>query len=105
MGALAWSADSFFVCFLLVYAVMNPKNLLGRILSNPKLCYIGTASFSLYIFQQPFMARNGLPQSEMYFWERFPQNIILTFIVGFLCFELVEKPAWKLRDRFFKPKA
>jgi peptidoglycan/LPS O-acetylase OafA/YrhL len=65
-----------------------------RILNVGPVVWIGTLSYSLYLWQQPFL-NNDSPS----LWTTFPINVILAFVAAILSFYLVEQPALRLRDR------
>lgn len=77
------------------WAVTYPAGRVGRLLNTRVLRFVGAMSYSLYLWQQPFLNR-----SLNVWWTAFPQNLILavSFAVG--SFYLVERPALALRGRF-----
>ena len=66
----------------------------SRILNWPWLAWLGTISYSLYLWQQPFLA----PQSVRLI-ESFPIAAGLSLLFALLSFHLIEKPFLRLRDR------
>ena len=76
------------------WLVRNHATLIGRIFNLRPLAYVGTLSYSLYLWQQIFLNRNanGVTTS-------FPLNIVLACLVALLSFYLVEKPFLKLRQK------
>jgi len=67
---------------------------LGKLLNWRGLRFIGVLSYSLYIWQQPFLNRS----SEAWF-NRFPQNLLLVFAAAFVSYFLLEKPLMAFRSR------
>ena len=67
---------------------------IGRLLNARPLVFIGVISYSLYLWQQPFLNRNVFAALN-----RFPQNAVLAFIVSLLSYYLVERPMLGLRYR------
>jgi peptidoglycan/LPS O-acetylase OafA/YrhL len=51
--------ESICIAALLAYTMLNPQSLIGRALSFPALTYIGTISYSAYIWQEFFMGQFG----------------------------------------------
>jgi peptidoglycan/LPS O-acetylase OafA/YrhL len=71
----------------------------GRLLNTPPLVLIGTLSYSLYLWQEPFL--NPMAAS----WSRFnsfPLNLGLTIVCAMASYQFVEKPFLGLR-RVFQP--
>ena len=67
--------------------VLDPQIFLGKIMNTRVLMIHGTYSYSLYLWQEPFL------NSFFRDWIMcFPQNIVLVYISAFLSFFLVEQP-------------
>jgi peptidoglycan/LPS O-acetylase OafA/YrhL len=69
-----------------------PRSLPTRVLSLPPLIAIGRVSYSIYLWQQPFLNREatGLPS-------HFPANLLAAAAVSALAYFAVEKPALTAR--------
>ena len=66
----------------------------GSILNRKPLAFIGTLSYSLYLWQQIFLNRHADA------WHTtFPQNILLTGAAAMLSYVCLEKPLLELRHR------
>jgi peptidoglycan/LPS O-acetylase OafA/YrhL len=65
------------------------------ILNVRPVMWLGAISYSLYLWQQPFLNR-GLAAP----WTAFPLNLALSLLVATLSYYLVEKPVLALRDRW-----
>jgi peptidoglycan/LPS O-acetylase OafA/YrhL len=71
---------------------------LGRLLNQRQVAFLGTLSYSVYIWQQLFLDRRTDA------WHaRFPQNTLLVLAAALLSYHLVEQPVLRLRDRFMRP--
>jgi peptidoglycan/LPS O-acetylase OafA/YrhL len=66
----------------------------ARVLDFPMLRGIGLISYSLYLWQQPFLNRDSSAIVS-----QFPLNLVLAFAAGLVAFYLVEQPSMALRDR------
>jgi peptidoglycan/LPS O-acetylase OafA/YrhL len=64
----------------------------GKILNSKPLAIVGTLSYSLYLWQQPFLNRNSAA-----WMTAFPQNIILAVAAAVASYTLLEKPFLRLR--------
>ncbi len=76
------------------WAIQNSHSLIGRLLNAKALVWLGVMSYSLYLWQQPFLNR----YSELWV-AAFPQNLLFVFIAALLSYWLVERPALRLRQR------
>lgn len=69
-----------------------------RLLNQPLVVWIGTLSYSLYIWQMPFA------DPDVRSWATtFPQNLVLAFLFAVISFYLVEKPVLRIRARRVRP--
>jgi peptidoglycan/LPS O-acetylase OafA/YrhL len=66
---------------------------LERVLNWGPVAFLGTLSYSLYLWQQVFINRGSIA-----WWASFPQNVVLAFGAALLSYYAIEKPALKLRD-------
>jgi peptidoglycan/LPS O-acetylase OafA/YrhL len=88
------------VCAVVMVAVSRP-NLIGySILNFRGVVWIGTLSYSVYLWQQLF-----LTPRPAYSIQRFPLNIVLAFGAGAASFYFLERPAIRFRVRVFRDRA
>ncbi|HLJ49113.1 MAG TPA: acyltransferase [Bryobacteraceae bacterium] len=64
------------------------------ILNFPLVVYLGTISYSLYLWQQPFLNRYSTS-----FFTAFPQNLVFSSLIGLVSYYAVERPVMVLRER------
>jgi len=74
--------------------VRHPTKLVGRVLETRPLVYIGALSYSLYLWQQPFVNRHG--DSIV---NSFPLHLACAFGMAMLSYYFVEQPILALRAR------
>jgi peptidoglycan/LPS O-acetylase OafA/YrhL len=67
---------------------------LGKILNWRALRFVGVLSYSLYVWQQPFLNRNSAAWTNV-----FPQNLLLAFATALTSYLLLERPMMALRSR------
>jgi peptidoglycan/LPS O-acetylase OafA/YrhL len=84
---LGYSLDNLAIAYLLLYAVRNPNSVFGRVLNNRAVAHIGVISYSLYLWQQLFLAK----------WP-FPWGMLGSFLAAELSWRIVERPTLRLRD-------
>jgi peptidoglycan/LPS O-acetylase OafA/YrhL len=71
----------------------------ARILNATPMVAIGTLSYSLYLWQQPFLSRGG-----QHIWTLFPYNIGFVVAAATASYLLVERPFLRMRGRFAAPR-
>jgi peptidoglycan/LPS O-acetylase OafA/YrhL len=74
------------------WCIRNPRSVLGRALNTRPVVWLGTISYSVYLYQQLFQdegAERVLPSTAA--------RVALVFAVGALSYYLVEGPAMRLR--------
>jgi len=82
------------LALIIHWAVVNHDGVIGRALNWRPLVYVGTLSYSLYLWQQLFINRH----STMWYCQ-FPANIGLACAAGVASFYLIEQPMLRLRER------
>ena len=80
------------------WAVRNSSSFPGKVLNLRPVAYIGTLSYSLYLWQQIFLNRNDPGTLTS-----FPLNLILAIGLALVSFYLVERPFLTLRQKL-EPK-
>jgi len=82
------------VALCIDWAVTFHDGRIGRVLNAAPLVFIGWISYSLYLWQQPFLNRDSTAWTAA-----FPVNIILTFVAAVASYYLVERTSLQLRKR------
>lgn len=82
------------ICAALVvdWAVTYPASAVGRVLNTRALVFVGAMSYSLYLWQQPFLNR-----SSNGWWTAFPLNLVFAVSCALGSFYLVERPSLAFR--------
>jgi len=74
------------------WAITHPDGVVGAILNARPVVYLGTLSYSLYLWQQPFLDRYSTA------WVcAFPQNLGLAGVTALASYYLVERPLLRRR--------
>jgi len=76
------------------HLIRYPAGRIGRILNSGALVTVGTLSYSLYLWQEPFVNRSAYSA-----FAAFPQNLVLAFAAAAASYYLVERPFLRLRPR------
>jgi peptidoglycan/LPS O-acetylase OafA/YrhL len=79
------------------WCLRNSKSLVGKWLSLPFIAWLGTISYSLYLWQQLFLNRGSTA-----WYCQFPQNVLFAFLLAVISFYAIERPFLKLRARLFR---
>jgi peptidoglycan/LPS O-acetylase OafA/YrhL len=93
-GALGESTIDVCIALTIDYCIRNARGRIGRVLNWGPLAFVGTLSYSLYLWQQLFMN----PRSTAPF-AVFPVNLALAFGAALLSYYLVERPFLRWRER------
>lgn len=81
----------------LAWLSLNQRGRLADLLENRALTHIGKRSYGLYVYQGLFL-RTG-PGGTRWF-QCWPWKMMLTFLLAWVSYWLVEKPVMKLKSRF-----
>lgn len=82
------------IILLLQHVIRSPQHWAGQILNWRPMAWVGTMSYSLYLWQEPFLYFH--PDT----WAtRFPLNLALAFGAAWLSYRFVEQPFLRLKDR------
>lgn len=82
------------IAVVIARVITRPNDRFGRLLNTAPLVWIGTLSYSLYLWQQPFLNRHAASVMQA-----FPLNLILAVAVAHASYFLVERPFLRLRQR------
>ena len=84
---------------LIAGTVMHPDWKFSRILDCQPLKWIGKISYSLYLWQMIFLVQST---HSPFWWQRFPANLMLAFVVATICYYRVDLPLQRLGYRLAK---
>jgi peptidoglycan/LPS O-acetylase OafA/YrhL len=73
----------------------DPRRRAARLLNAAPLAWLGSISYSLYLWQQPFLHHRLQAVHTT-----FPLNLVLAFGMALLSYHLLERPLLRLRSRF-----
>ncbi|RYH00162.1 MAG: acyltransferase [Alphaproteobacteria bacterium] len=82
------------IALCLDWCLRYPKSRVGILLNLRPVVWLGTLSYSFYLWQQLFLDRHS---NEI--WCRFPFNIGFAFLAALTSFYLIERPFLKLRSK------
>jgi peptidoglycan/LPS O-acetylase OafA/YrhL len=88
-----WTIMNICITATVDWAMRNADGIVGRFLNYPAVSFLGVLSYSLYLWQQPFLNRfSNSPYSA------FPLNIILSIAAAIASYLLIEAPFLRLRS-------
>lgn len=83
------------IVLILQHVVRHPQGWTASVLNTRPLVAVGILSYSLYLWQEPFLY--FVPKDV---WvTAFPQNLVLTFGAALASYFIVERPMLRLKDR------
>ncbi len=82
------------IVLLLLHVIGHPQALAGRIFNTRPFIAIGVLSYSLYLWQEPFLNFRGTSWATA-----FPQNIVLAFAAAIASYFFIERPFLAIKDR------
>jgi peptidoglycan/LPS O-acetylase OafA/YrhL len=88
---------NFCVVLCIDWAVTFHTGFVGKILNARPLVYIGTLSYSIYLWQQLFLNRQSQQPANV-----FPLNLVLVALCAVISYYLIEKPALRFRQKLEK---
>jgi peptidoglycan/LPS O-acetylase OafA/YrhL len=91
-----WEAS--IVPVLIAGTVLRPRSVLGRVLENPVMRWIGRLSYSLYLWELFFVYYPGVP-TTLGVWQTFPVNLIAAVGCATASYYLVERPLIRVGHR------
>jgi peptidoglycan/LPS O-acetylase OafA/YrhL len=96
------------IALLLAYTLAAEEGIAHRLLNSRLLIWIGTVSYSLYVWQQVFLLHSGgdLPLGRL---SIFPLNLVCVFVVAACSFYFIERPAialgrWLYARKVYDPR-
>ncbi len=103
-GRIRWALLETIINLLIAICIARAVSISGdwtaRLLNWPPLAFIGVMSYSLYLWQQPFLNRTSTAWPSS-----FPVNACLAIAAALLSYYLVERPFLALRERLEKSRA
>jgi len=96
LASVGYTLEGFCTVLIMVWLIQNSRTLLGRLANSRPVVHLGVISYSLYLWQEPFLTR----QNET-FSGQFPLNLLCGLVVAEVSYRLVEQPCLKLRRVLF----
>lgn len=93
---LGMSLDNFAIAYIMLYVIENPLGFAGRLLNWKPVAFLGVISYSLYLWQEPFLSEST---------ERVLPAVLAAFGCALLSWYLVETPSRWMRDWIMTRKA
>jgi peptidoglycan/LPS O-acetylase OafA/YrhL len=94
---IGMTLDSMSIVFLLLWLVRHPTSFAGQWLERPIVRHIGVLSYSLYLWQQPFLTSLNHTWSGL-----FPINLLASLVAAECSHWFIERPFLILKDSLRK---
>ena len=78
----------------IAWSVTNCAGKIGRVLNSKPLVFLGVMSYSIYLWQQPFLNPFSASISS-----RFPLNLVLLGAASLASYYCIERPSLRIRQR------
>jgi peptidoglycan/LPS O-acetylase OafA/YrhL len=85
------------IAFCIFWLIANHQSWIGKMLNSKPFVFVGTLSYSLYLWQEPFTK-----YSENQIWTHYPYNILLIVLFSLFSYYVVERNFLKLRENMEK---
>ncbi len=93
--AFAAPIDGICLAVIVWWCITRPTSVVGRILNSRPAVYVGGMSYSIYLWQQLFVANTAASARSPLFC--FPWNIGLALAVSWCMYHLVDRPSQRLQ--------
>jgi peptidoglycan/LPS O-acetylase OafA/YrhL len=95
LGVSFGTIANFAIAFFMMYVVFGPQKILHRVLNTKFLNFIGLLSYSLYLWQQIFIAGSD------HWIGKYPVNILFLSLTALFSYYIIEKPFLKIKSDNF----
>jgi peptidoglycan/LPS O-acetylase OafA/YrhL len=92
--AVGMTVANLAIALCIDWAVTHHEGRIGRVLKAAPLVFVGWISYSLYLWQQPFLNRASDAAVAA-----FPLNIIIAVSLALVSYFIVERPALRMRKQ------
>jgi len=94
VSVLGSSIINISLAILIHRSVCCSRDWIGKVLNLKGIAFVGVLSYSLYLWQQPFLNRNSHAWANA-----FPQNLVFAVAAALASYLFLEKPLLRLRHR------
>jgi peptidoglycan/LPS O-acetylase OafA/YrhL len=97
MRSIYLTVQTALVCCLTFHLIAFPDSVVGYLLKQRWICFVGLISYSLYLWQQPFLV---VSTPSWGFVRQVPFCFVMAAAAGVLSYFLIERPFLRLKRRF-----
>lgn len=94
LGTTYGTIANFAIGFLMMYLVFGPQKIWFKFFNSSIINYIGSLSYSIYLWQQIFISGSG------HWVTKYPQNLLFILLTAMSSYHLIEMPFIKLKKKF-----
>jgi peptidoglycan/LPS O-acetylase OafA/YrhL len=88
--------------FLIASLVYHRQGMAFRFLNLPAVAFVGVISYSLYVWQMPFLATPDIYGGKEEWFLKFPYDLAMVGFAALASYYLLEKPLERLRRRLHR---
>jgi peptidoglycan/LPS O-acetylase OafA/YrhL len=92
LAFLVITVKAMLVPLAILSTVIHSRGFAGRVLEAAPLRFLGRLSYSLYLYQQLFLAWDGSRVPGLATLQSFPLNIVLALTCAFISLKCIEQP-------------
>jgi peptidoglycan/LPS O-acetylase OafA/YrhL len=95
LGVLHGSVANVLIAVMMMYSIFGYRGVWFRVLNSKIFNFVGVLSYSLYLWQQLFIAR-----VDKWWITHFPQNLVGILCCALFSYYVIERPFLKLKAKF-----
>ena len=93
-GSSYGSITNICIAIIMMYSVFGPKKYWFKFLNLQPITYIGTLSYSIYLWQEIIIF------SDFTWFSSIPEKLLLILFMALFSYYLIEKPFLKIKTKF-----
>jgi peptidoglycan/LPS O-acetylase OafA/YrhL len=92
------------IAYLIMSLVYSRQGITYRVMNSRAMVFFGLISYSLYVWQMPFLAPPYVYGNEVQWFTKFPIDLAIVFCSALLSYYILERPLAALRNALHSRK-